>query len=489
MTERIIINKKGSSTEGKQTVPSLIIKYSDLKENIQTRTNTSISELSVAAPLSFDRQKTKLTVEDKVSKFLFDYEEAKDIMTQTELINHFKRVKLDVPAEYFKTDEAGGGKKKTKALYIDYSQGVSISNKYSQNGYLFPLFFNPTQIESHRPYTITTWIKPTEKVHKTKYIFRHYIRLIKDDYVLDTLTPFEENWILNTEKFSIGMLLRLNKNGKIVFSHHYLNNNSNNITYDTLSWDSTNISLGDIRYNEWNKIDFGIDQNRKMFIRLNNGTRITNDEVLPSDSVDLKTFLNLFMKENNTTIFDEIIKTGKIYKWEEIGHAVEVDVSKTFVGLRPYGTFNIEDFYFEFPQFLIGGIENRSNDTYSGKIVNTSPRPQWLTRFVNTWYTISGLSSFYISSLRYYDDELSDIELTNESFSVDLKNDYFELNSKCTLNHQFDEVLDNKLKDRSVQGNTGYLIGDRKYIIANTGEDAILAEKFNPIIKDVEGPF
>lgn len=502
MTTNIKINKTGESPTKSQDIAGIQIDTSKLKSEYLRKFNTDISELKSIRPIPLDREETAQTTEEAISLFFSDYETISKLMTEQEITNHFNRVKLDVPDNILIESISDPEESvllslnvKKKALLIGDTGGVLVTNNYyAQNGYQFPLFYSKDLLESHRPFTITTQIKPNTRPQKSKYIFRHFARLKKLDYEF-----IDGKWEELRDSFTIGISVYLMKTGKIHISYGYLNNNIETVTHNTLDPKVIFLTSKDkIEIGEWNHVSFGITENGFLFIKINKKEKtIFTETQLTNTTIDLKIFLHRMMVENGKTIYDEVTTETVIELFESPeeddqfgGQQSQQDESITFNGLQLLATFSAENIYFEFPQFIIGGIDNNSDFTYIGRLRN-EPVPNWLRKFTKSWIIRNGLSDFYIASLRYYDKELTEDDIKNDSITNTLNKDFEQLASQCTLDLQFEKTMNNnKIRDFSTMGNHGQIIGDMNFIISGENNDvATLVKEILPEIKDIEGPF
>ena len=165
---KIIINKKDASVAEKQSLAYIKVDFSELKNIIENKLNTNISELTIEKNNLIDGK--ELTTEETISELLIKYDEVKSLMTEQELINFFETIKFDLPRSYFQNDKI-----KTKALSLDVSQGILVLNDFNEiKGYKYPNLGNDS---FNSPKTITTWIKPNTINYRNRTLFRHMLTL------------------------------------------------------------------------------------------------------------------------------------------------------------------------------------------------------------------------------------------------------------------------------------------------------------------------
>lgn len=317
---RIIINKLDTTDNNNRPVVISKPNNQQVKDEIQRKFITAISELNPTQNTPPDRTDPTITRDEQIANFLSAYDDIKSIMTDDEIINFFETVKLDIPEFYLNSTDIV----RTNVAFIEYSQGILITNRFEQNNYQFPVLKNPSNIDAHTPYTITMNIKPKTDFYTKTILARHYIPIEKRRMAYHTeekkwvFGNYNANGIFHTglrEIHNIGFILYINDNNSITLKHMF---STHDIDNDLFSWKNFETiteevtSLNKLKINEWNYISFGITDNGFMFTQIRNDSELDSNidislNPLPrNDTMDIKRFLYKIMNDNEQTIYNNV---------------------------------------------------------------------------------------------------------------------------------------------------------------------------------------
>lgn len=165
--------------------------------------------------------------------------------------------------------------------------------------------------------------------------------------------------------------------------------------------------------------------------------------------------------------------------------------SPPFEGLRIAYAFNVDAFYWSFPQLLIGGVDNRSQGSKLHRIwediKDNNNLPAHVSNIFKNEAIDNGSIDIQIESFRYYD-----IFLDNELLDVDqntknLQDSDESIADHCYIDFNFDEVNDNMIQDNSSRGNHGILVGDMGISVTGVDQSDYIVSDANVLeIKNVE---